>query len=160
MRPWSSPLIRCNLATPCDPFVTEIVANFLSLSERSDLTKTFEQGSGIPTTRPSPSTDTYPLPIPIPIDKGHYLYAEASSPAEEDDTAVLESREFQPVSIRCLSFWYHMLGEDMGSLEVFLRDEKTGSNTPVWVRSGDQGPEWKQANVTYISTNMHRVGDL
>ncbi len=46
-----------------------------------------------------------------------------------------------------LSFWYHMWGSDMGSLEVFLieSDTATGDTTEFFTLSGDQGNLWQYA---------------
>lgn len=77
---------------------------------------------------------------------GHYVYIEASSPARQGDNAKLAS----PVVSNgngdyCLSFWFHMYGADIGSLNVHIVDS-TGDNT-VWSRSGDQGNSWFKAVV-------------
>lgn len=42
---------------------------------------------------------------------------------------------------RCLTFWYHMYGSGMGSLNVLRND------TQVWTRSGDQGNSWHRAEI-------------
>ena len=42
---------------------------------------------------------------------------------------------------RCLTFWYHMYGSSMGTLNV-LRN-----GTQVWTISGDQGDSWHRADV-------------
>ena len=46
-----------------------------------------------------------------------------------------------------LSFWYHMYGAGMGSLEVFLieSDTATGDTTEFFTLSGDQGNLWQYA---------------
>ena len=46
---------------------------------------------------------------------------------------------------RCLTFWYHMYGSSMGSLNVLRND------TQVWTRSGDQGNSWHRVEI-YIGT--------
>lgn len=60
---------------------------------------------------------------------GYYMFIETSSPHLPGDTAVLLTPMFagttQP---RCLTFWYHMLGSDIGSLNVKVR-------TPIEVNS-------------------------
>lgn len=37
---------------------------------------------------------------------------------------------------RCLSFWYHMYGSDMGTLSV------SRNGTQLWTKTGDQGNTW------------------
>eukprot|EP00794_Sanderia_malayensis_P013852 gene13852-15300_t len=94
---------------------------------------------------------------PHVLEIGHYLYTEASSPAETGDIAVLQSQEFPPTTGQCMSFWYHMFGEDIGCLEVHVRDEKTGKSKQIWTLSGDQGDQWKEANVTIKSSDIYRI---
>ena len=43
-----------------------------------------------------------------------------------------------------------MYGEGMGELNVYIKPV-TGSLKKVWSLSGDQGDEWKMAQVTLIS---------
>lgn len=65
----------------------------------------------------------------------------------EGDRAALVSRNFNPSIGRCLTFWYHMYGEAMGELNVYVKPVG-GSRTKVWSKSGDQGDEWKMGLVT------------
>lgn len=49
------------------------------------------------------------------------MYIEASAPRKTGDNAVLLSPSFagstQP---RCLNFWYHMYGADIGAINVYV----------------------------------------
>ena len=55
---------------------------------------------------------------PFPISKNS-----ASAPAQPGDTAQIISPFIfmNPDDLHCLSFWYHMNGTDVGSLQVFVR---------------------------------------
>jgi hypothetical protein len=55
---------------------------------------------------------------------------------------------------RCLTFWYHMYGSDMGTLNVLV------DGNPVWTKTGDQGNSWKMANITIRRTTRYRVESL
>ena len=66
------------------------------------------------------------------------------------DKARLLSRTFPSTSGRCLSFWYHMYGSGMGELNVYVKPV-TGAMRKVWSQAGDQGDEWKMAQLTLIS---------
>lgn len=63
------------------------------------------------------------------------------------ERAALVSRNFNASIGRCLTFWYHMYGEAMGELNVYVKP--VGRNrTKIWSKSGDQGDEWKMGQVT------------
>lgn len=46
----------------------------------------------------------------------------------------------------CLSFWYHMYGNDMGQLNVYMKTRPYLSN-PLWLRKGHQANRWLNALV-------------
>lgn len=46
----------------------------------------------------------------------------------------------------CFSLWYHMYGEDIGSLAIYTTT-KTNQMTEIYRISGAQGNEWKILNV-------------
>ena len=88
---------------------------------------------------------------------GNYYYVEASSPAQEGNKAWLLSNKFPATAGRCLSFWYHMYGSSIGSLNVYLVDEDNKA-TLVWSKSGDQGNQWNEAKPTIESKQNYKVG--
>lgn len=79
------------------------------------------------------------------------MFIEASSPRRLNDKARFTSQQFSPVSVRgrCLKFWYHMFGADIGTLNVI---QKTGpgnrSEILLWTLSGQQGNTWLNARVS------------
>ena len=88
---------------------------------------------------------------------GNYLYVEASSPAQEGNKAWLLSDQFLATAGRCLSFWYHMYGASIGTLNVYIVDIDDQS-TLVWSRSGDQGNQWNEAKLMLESELDYKVG--
>ena len=51
--------------------------------------------------------------------------------------------------VACMTFWYHMHGREMGTLRLHqLYDAGISSMVRLWELAGDQGDEWKQAQVT------------
>lgn len=97
---------------------------------------------GTPSSRTGPSGDHT-------SGSGHYLFVETSG-VDEGEKAKLISRTFPTTGGRCLTFWYHMYGSGMGELNVYIKPV-TGSLRNVWSLSGDQGNEWKMAQVTLVS---------
>ena len=53
--------------------------------------------------------------------KGHYMYIEASSPRVASDKARLVSPTYVDKSAVCVQFYYHMLGDGMGTLNVYTK---------------------------------------
>jgi hypothetical protein len=78
----------------------------------------------------------------------YYVYTEASSPNYPNKTAILESPCFDLVatSDAQLTFWYHMYGSAMGTLNVEV-SENCVTWTNVWSLFGNQGNAWYEANV-------------
>ncbi|XP_041658947.1 MAM and LDL-receptor class A domain-containing protein 1 [Cheilinus undulatus] len=83
---------------------------------------------------------------------GFYLYVD-SSVGEWGDMSFLVSDVFHPTTRgHCLSFWYHMYGDHVGTLRVYINDRKihAGGNeegTLKWIEAGDKGDKWLEAKV-------------
>ena len=74
---------------------------------------------------------------------GKYLQTEPIGSAE----AILVSETFFTGGVPwCLEFYYHMYGNDIGSLSVYVREDN-GQEALVWERSGNQGNAWHRASV-------------
>ncbi|XP_038573588.1 MAM and LDL-receptor class A domain-containing protein 1 [Micropterus salmoides] len=83
---------------------------------------------------------------------GYYMYVD-SSVGEWGDMSFLISDVFQP-STRglCLTFWYHMYGNHVGTLRVYINDRKqhSGDNEEgilKWTETGNKGDKWLEATV-------------
>ena len=88
---------------------------------------------------------------------GHYLYLEASAPAEPGYKGRLASRLLTDRTTRCLSFYYHMYGSNMGALSVFFEGAQTKTRVLIWQRVGEQGNFWKEGMVTLIPEEDYKV---
>ncbi|XP_049338853.1 MAM and LDL-receptor class A domain-containing protein 1 [Astyanax mexicanus] len=96
---------------------------------------------------------------------GHYLYIESSSPQEFKDTAVLISRAFKPtasesrdpVSPCVFRFHYHMLGEHIFRLAVYIRNRSGGRGQMLWVRYGEQGDLWHRKTLYLNSVRPFQI---
>ena len=85
------------------------------------------------------------------------MYIETSYPRGRGDKARLTSQSYTAVKGgQCFRFWYHMYGNDIGTLNVYV---KVGNNLgiPVWVRSGNRGNVWKVSQITITATSNFRV---
>ncbi|XP_071828929.1 MAM and LDL-receptor class A domain-containing protein 2-like isoform X3 [Apostichopus japonicus] len=76
---------------------------------------------------------------------GHYVYIEASSPVLQGQQARLHSPSLGAYGYVCIEFYYHMYGDSIGSLHVYASTSSLGS--PIWSMYGQQGEEWKRAQV-------------
>lgn len=84
---------------------------------------------------------------------GYYLYVD-SSVGEWGDMSFLISDVLQP-STRgyCLRFWYHMYGDHVGTLRVYINDRKMHAGgyedgDLKWIETGDKGDKWQEADLT------------
>ena len=77
---------------------------------------------------------------------GLFLYIEASSPRVAGDNAKLEILASGNGKLSCLTFYYHMYGDAVGTLTVF------SGNLIVFRASGNHGITWIEAQRT-ISLN-------
>ncbi|XP_078483559.1 MAM and LDL-receptor class A domain-containing protein 1-like isoform X2 [Ciona intestinalis] len=102
-----------------------------------------------PTTNTGPTTDHT-------SGGGKYMFIETSNPRLEGDRALLQSDQKLKTtgSGDCLSFFYHMYGSTIGTLNILVGD--TNNNVVWWQLLGDQGQHWNEAQVTITShTNYH-----
>ena len=79
--------------------------------------------------------------IYIFISKGMYMYIEAT-PQSIGDNAKLQLVVPRSKSSSCLTFYYHMYGSSMGTLNVF------SGNATIFTKSGNQGNYWKKVTRT------------
>ncbi|XP_032417108.1 MAM domain-containing glycosylphosphatidylinositol anchor protein 1 isoform X1 [Xiphophorus hellerii] len=108
------------------------------------------------THNPKRSANTGPETDRSGTKEGYYMYIEASRPRAQGDKARLLSPLFNVSSVRgpkgsgrvpyCVSFYYHMKGKHIGTLNVLLRVRSIAPvDSVVWAKSGHQGPDWSRA---------------
>lgn len=72
---------------------------------------------------------------------GYYIYIETSSPRRANDKAVLTFKGGFYQQPMCLSFFYHMYGQNINELNVYNR------GVLLWSKVKQQGNAWKKAEV-------------
>ncbi|CAL8350384.1 unnamed protein product [Merluccius merluccius] len=108
------------------------------------------------TQNPKRSANTGPETDRSGTKEGYYMYIEASRPRAPGDKARLLSPLFNVTSVKgpkgsgrvpyCVSFYYHMKGKHIGTLNVLLRVRSIAYvDSVAWSKSGHQGPDWKKA---------------
>ncbi|RMZ97804.1 MAM and LDL-receptor class A domain-containing 2-like [Brachionus plicatilis] len=88
---------------------------------------------------------------------GYYMYIETSSyNVGEKARLITPTQDFKEG--KCLYFWYHAFGKDVGSLNVYNELQTNSSNKPrslIWSISRDQGDRWFLARIpTNVQTNF------
>ncbi|KAF7253480.1 MAM domain-containing glycosylphosphatidylinositol anchor protein 1 [Varanus komodoensis] len=78
--------------------------------------------------------------------EGNYMFIEASAPRVKDDKARLISPMYNMTARFCISFYYHMYGKHIGSLNLLVH-VKNKQPTQALSLKGDRGNTWQQAHV-------------
>lgn len=79
------------------------------------------------------------------------MFIESSAPRVNGDKARLSSPVYSatplgPLGSQCVTFWYHMFGQDIGTLNVYVRSG--GKDQKVWSKTGNQGDKWYVASAS------------
>lgn len=84
--------------------------------------------------------------------EGYYLFTEASN--NKFKVARIQTPKLNRGE-NCFTFWYHMKGRDMGSLNVY-QVEPTKKIT-LFLLSGHQGSNWKQAKLNVVANEDTKI---
>ncbi|KAI5627922.1 MAM and LDL-receptor class A domain-containing protein 1 [Silurus asotus] len=106
--------------------------------------------SGAPSTGPSVDHTTN-------SSIGYYMYVDTTV-GRWGDRALLLSEIFPPYNSRqCFTFWYHIYGQNVGTLNLYLNNRTLHDNGDklgylIWTESGNQGDMWWHARVNIDQT--------
>eukprot|EP00920_Eleutheroschizon_duboscqi_P005081 GHVT01011799.1.p1 GENE.GHVT01011799.1~~GHVT01011799.1.p1 ORF type:complete len:1438 (-),score=210.57 GHVT01011799.1:2078-6391(-) len=87
--------------------------------------------------------------------KGTYIVFDSPGYLPGATATLLSQPLLLPRGKYCSSFWYHMSGDDVNSLRVFLHPVVDGKpvtgdwGRPSWLLIGDQGREWQEAGFEF-----------
>jgi hypothetical protein len=116
-----------------------------------DFDWTFDAG-GTPSTGTGPSVDHNPG-----TSSGTYGYTEATGPSAGDVANIITPQfDVSGLTIPVFSFWYHMYGAAMGTLNVDYSTDNGVTWTNGWSLSGDQGDVWYNDHIT-LPTNANFI---
>lgn len=76
--------------------------------------------------------------------QGYYIYME-SSYARKDMLARIRTQVMAATTgeSSCLIMWYHMFGDGVGTLSVYMRNaDELVTEDPLWSMSGNRGDRW------------------
>lgn len=93
------------------------------------------------------------------VSLGYFIYIESSAPRRQGDMARLVSAVYPPApNGDCLQFWYYMLGNNTGSLSVYLRPNDGSTDKLLFRRVGNQAVElWLYESQTIRSNVVYQV---
>ncbi|KAM6047403.1 LOW QUALITY PROTEIN: apical endosomal glycoprotein [Theristicus caerulescens] len=87
---------------------------------------------------------------------GYFLAADPSAPWSRGQRAQLITYHQEPAAApRCLSFWYHLAGPQIGTLNLKLRLEGA-EETVLWTQRGTQGSVWHRGRATLPATGQRQ----
>ena len=88
---------------------------------------------------------------------GYYIYIESSFPRRSGDLARITTPQYQSTGSgdACLSFWYHMYGQQTGSLTVFV--QSNAGKQQVWQKVGNQVNLWLYTTVALKVSGTYTV---
>ncbi|CAI9725294.1 and LDL-receptor class A domain-containing 2-like [Octopus vulgaris] len=88
---------------------------------------------------------------------GYYMYVESSFfSGLLKHYADLISPTFSTTQKACISFYYHMFGENINSLRLILAPKK-GSAKYIWLKNGPQKNKWLQGTVTIPAVSSSNI---
>ncbi|XP_013382414.1 MAM and LDL-receptor class A domain-containing protein 2 [Lingula anatina] len=97
-------------------------------------------------------------------DQGKYMYTEASNPRQSGDRAVLKSEIFNTNGVCKIRFFYHMYGNNMGTLSISVQNmNNLAQIVQRWSLNGDRGDRWRFAAVdlgTFAKFRVLLIGTL
>nr|XP_054750330.1 MAM and LDL-receptor class A domain-containing protein 1-like [Lytechinus pictus] len=99
-----------------------------------------------------------PEKLPFVPDKyGYYAFVKASD-ASSDSKARLFSPIYLDTDMECLRFWYHMFGDNLGQLNIYIEDQVTQEvGNPLFTRSGPSDDSWRFGQVSISSSHRYKA---
>lgn len=83
------------------------------------------------------------------------MYIETSYPRKPGDFAYLLSKQYPATQgkPKCFNFFYHMYGDHIGSMNIYVKTGPIKIGTKVWNMTGNQGNAWQHGRATITSGN-------
>ncbi|XP_076075808.1 MAM and LDL-receptor class A domain-containing protein 1-like [Mytilus galloprovincialis] len=106
--------------------------------------------------RKSPGNSTGPeRNTTASVGDGYYVYTMSTNGSQPNEETDLLSGLIIPNPKQCLTFWYHMYGEHINTLKVFmLNDNRT---VELWRESANQGNKWYFQSLSLNDTGPYRI---
>ena len=129
-------LATCEDSSCIASLASPFFENFDNPSSNFKTNGFLNNAGGTPSFNTGPSTDV--------SGSGNYRYHETSYGYDPTVSLSFTCIDISSLTNPIFSFYYHMYGADMGSLDVKI------NGSIVWTKSGDQGNSWKLAVIPLI----------
>jgi hypothetical protein len=142
----TQPPVSCSSYFNTYPWANSIEQN-LGIFEQvtgSDFFNWTRQSGGTPTAQTGPDAAYH---------GGRYWYARASGGNSPNKTARLKTTpclQLSSLSNPVFEFYYHLYGNQMGSLAIEVSLDNEATWTTVWTKSGNQGNQWYKGSVSLL----------
>lgn len=87
--------------------------------------------------------------------QGHFMFIESSFPQRNGSIARLLSPSY--TGTRCLTFYYHMWGADIGLLNVLTKNDLGTFSVPAWSRGYNYGDQWQVGQVELNNARVYQI---
>lgn len=88
---------------------------------------------------------------------GKYIYVKSIG-AQSQEFARIKSYSFDSLSQPfCFEFWYHMVGRDILSLNIYQYLEESNQEKLIWSLSGQQSTQWSRAQIPLVSNERFSI---
>lgn len=84
------------------------------------------------------------------------MYIESSRPRLPGNKARLLTPKYPATNGKCLTFYYHMYGNGIGTLNIRMFQQGQFV-PPIWTRSGNQGNIWRIGQVNLVTASTFQV---
>ncbi|XP_033121475.1 MAM and LDL-receptor class A domain-containing protein 1-like [Anneissia japonica] len=87
---------------------------------------------------------------------GYYLYIEATG-RSSNDIARLWTPSYPASKGLCIEWFYHMYGNTVNTLNVYVVDSTGTVGTPVWNKTNNQGDTWLLGQVSVAEFGIYQI---
>ncbi|CAH1233158.1 MALRD1 [Branchiostoma lanceolatum] len=142
-----SPAGQCT-TWPCDFETSALCGYTQDTTDHLDWTR--HSGSSL-TSSTGPSVDHT-----LGTSSGHYMYLETSAGSPGEAARLVSAPLPASSTPYCLRFYYHMFGDSIETLNVYIRTQGILGNS-VWTISGNQGNVWMFGHAQLVGSNSFNV---
>lgn len=89
--------------------------------------------------------------------KGKYIYVKSIG-AQVKEFARIKSYSFDKLNQPfCFEFWYHMVGRDILSLNIYQYLEESDQERLIWSLNGQQSTQWSRGQIPLVSNERFSI---
>ena len=85
---------------------------------------------------------------------GHYMYIETST-APPNANAYMYSPWYYNIGQKCVQFFYHMYGQQIGQLNVYIRYRKSRYLYRMFSKTGNQNNTWHMGQASVVRSKTY-----